>query len=310
MRTTRGGSRCRELTRYLQRVSFAMRQGEPANEVALLLPNDDVWATFAPQTQKRATPTSYLGFDESGSNVTVDEQMDKALGKQVIAQVLDAGFNLDFIDADTIDNGGIPYRVLILPNVDRLPVSTYEKILAFAKTGGIVIATRRTPGTAPGFLHAEQDSARLKEISQALFQTGIKTAHLVREDSQLGVELAKDAEPEMKLTPATPEIAFFHRKLPDGDLYFVANTANETKHATAALKHTGRHAEMWDAFTGEVTGLPDPQAIDLNLEAYGSRIIYFSDDAAAGNPPAVRSERIAVDLSRDWKVDFGPGGTK
>ena len=33
-----------DLTRYLQRVSFALRQGEPANDVALLLHNDDVWA--------------------------------------------------------------------------------------------------------------------------------------------------------------------------------------------------------------------------------------------------------------------------
>jgi hypothetical protein len=31
-----------DLTRYLQRVSFAVRQGKPANDVALLLPNDDV----------------------------------------------------------------------------------------------------------------------------------------------------------------------------------------------------------------------------------------------------------------------------
>ena len=32
--------------RYLQRVSWALRQGEAANDVALLLPNDDVWASF------------------------------------------------------------------------------------------------------------------------------------------------------------------------------------------------------------------------------------------------------------------------
>ncbi len=35
-----------DLTKYLQRVSFALRQGKPANDVALLLPNDDVWAGF------------------------------------------------------------------------------------------------------------------------------------------------------------------------------------------------------------------------------------------------------------------------
>ena len=45
------------LARYLQRVSFALRQGKPANDVALLLPNDDVWASFMAGIQKnRARP--------------------------------------------------------------------------------------------------------------------------------------------------------------------------------------------------------------------------------------------------------------
>jgi hypothetical protein len=64
---------------------------------------------------------------------------------------------------------GIPYKVLVLPNVDRLPVAAYEKILAFARRGGIVFATRRTPATAPGWMHAERDTNRIREISASLF---------------------------------------------------------------------------------------------------------------------------------------------
>lgn len=297
-----------DLTRYLQRVSFALRQGEPANDVALLLPNDDVWASFSAGFQKRASPTSPLGFDESGSNVTIDEQMDKFLGKQVIAQVLDAGFNLDFIDADTIDNAGIPYRVLILPAVDRLPVATYAKILDFAQKGGIVIATRRTPATAPGLMNAEQDSTKLRQLSQTLFQGGVSTAHFFADETALGAELAKDATPDMKLSPATPEIGFIHRKLPDGDLYFVANTSNETKRVHAQFRNAGHHAEMWDAFSGEIAGLPDPGNIELDLEAYGSRLIFFSDAATDATPQPVRNETLRVDLSRRWKETFGETG--
>src|SRR5580704_18130533 len=35
-----------DVTRYLQRVSFLLRQGKPVNDVALLLPTDDAWAKF------------------------------------------------------------------------------------------------------------------------------------------------------------------------------------------------------------------------------------------------------------------------
>ncbi len=297
-----------DLTRYLQRVSFALRQGEPANDVALLLPNDDVWASFSAGFQRRPSPTSPLGFDESGSNITIDEQMDKFLGKQVIAQVLDAGFNLDFIDADTIDSVGIPYRVLVLPAIDRLPVATYEKILAFAQHGGIVIATGRPPSTAPVLMNAEQDSARLAELSQTLFHSGITTAHFVTDETALGAELANSLTPDMRLTPPTPAIGFIHRKLPHGDLYFVANTANQARHVSAHFRSAAGYAETWDAFSGEVAGLSDPGNINLDLAAYSSRLIYFSSDATPATLEPTRHETVKADLSNDWKITFGDTG--
>ena len=35
-----------DVTKYLQRVSWLMRQGKPANDVAIYLPTDDAWAAF------------------------------------------------------------------------------------------------------------------------------------------------------------------------------------------------------------------------------------------------------------------------
>ncbi|MFY9940466.1 MAG: glycosyl hydrolase, partial [Silvibacterium sp.] len=246
-----------DLAKYLQRVSFALRQGKPANDVALLLPNDDVWASFKARLQKNKPATSAAGFDETGSNVTVDESMGKFLGKTVIGQVLDSGFNLDFIDADAIDNLGIPYKALILPGVDRLPPATYAKVLEFAQHGGIVIATRRMPSTAPGLMNAEQDSARIREISHALFNSKIKTAQFVEDENQLGAALANYLTPDFTLSPKTPEIGFIHRKLLEGDLYFVANTDNQPKRVSAKFRSAAKHAESWDPFTGKISAISD-----------------------------------------------------
>lgn len=297
-----------DVTRYLQRVSWALRQGEPANDVALLLPNDDVWASFKATIQKRLSPTSAAGFDESGSNVSIDESMGMFLGKEVVAQILDAGFNLDFIDADAIESVGIPYKVLVLPDVDRLPVATYEKILAFARKGGTVIATRRAPATAPGFLQAAEQSARLKEVSRTLFEGTIPTAHRVSADKDLGPELAKDLAPDMTLSPRTPAIGFIHRKLSEGDLYFVANTSNAPQHVTAHFRDTAKHAETWDAFSGAIAGLPDPEHIDLDLAPYESRLILFSNEAKPGDPEPPRHDTVVADLSQQWKITFGASG--
>ena len=37
-----------DLSRYLQRLSFVLRQGAPVTDVALYLPTDDAWAQFSP----------------------------------------------------------------------------------------------------------------------------------------------------------------------------------------------------------------------------------------------------------------------
>jgi alpha-L-rhamnosidase len=297
-----------DLARYLQRVSFALRQGEPTNDVALLLPNDDVWASFVAKVEKRRSATSAAGFDESGSNITIDESMDKFLGKQVIAQVLDAGFNLDFIDADAIDSVGIPYRVLILPGVDRLPVLTYKKILEFAQHGGIVIATRRMPATAPGLMNAAQDTATIGEISQALFHGRVPSALFVENESEVGTVLKSRLNPEMTLSPPTPEIGFIRRKLSAGNLYFVANTSNEPKQVHVQFRNAARHAETLDPFTGMVTGLANPGNVALDLDPYESRLLFFSDAALAADLQPERRQTVRTDLSRQWKVTFGETG--
>jgi hypothetical protein len=293
-----------ELSAYLQRVSFALRQGKPANDVALLLPNDDVWASFKARLSKGKSATSIGGFDETGSNVTIDESMGEFLGTEIIGQILDAGFNLDFIDADAIDSIGIPYKALTLPNVDRIPPNTFAKILAFAQHGGIVIASRRLPATAPGLENAERDSQRIQEISHSLFQGDLGSAHFVERDDQVGTTLKKTLQPDVILTPATPEIGFIHRKLPNGELYFIANTDNHQKTVTAKFRDVAKHAEFWDAFTGKVSGMPDPANVELSLEPYGSRLIFLSDYATVAPSKEPRGPATEVDLSHDWKLTF------
>jgi hypothetical protein len=294
-----------DLAKYLQRVSFALRQGKPVADVALLLPNDDVWASFTARVRRQRPATSPAGFDESGSNVTVDASMGKFLGKDVIAQVLDAGFSLDFIDADAIDTVGIPYKVLILPNVDRLPAKTYERVLKFACNGGIVIATRRRPATAPGFLDREAVTAQMEQISQTLFGGSISTAHFIADEKTLGSSLATYLQPDVTLTPRTPVIGFTHRALSSGDLYFLANTSNRPQQAVAHFRSSHHKSELWDSMTGEITGLGDSQQVAFTLAPYESRLIFFSDDAVppARHPHAAGPAKT-FDISSDWHVSF------
>ncbi len=268
-----------DLALYLQRVSFALRQGKPANDVALLLPNDDVWSTFSVRSNSANPVISRGGFNTEGSNFSIDESLDRSVINTVIPQVLDAGFNLDFIDADAIDAVGIPYAVLILPAVDRLPLATYRKIEDYARRGGIVIAAHSLPATAPGVVEAESDGPQIREISQRLFRGNSAPGHFISEEKQLGTALATYLAPDFILTPRTPRIGFIHRKLAAGDLYFIANTSNQPHHGQATFRNAAKHAAWLDPFTGEISGVANSSAVDVDLQPYESRLILFTDSA-------------------------------
>jgi hypothetical protein len=297
-----------DLSRYLQRVSFALRQGKPANDVALLLPNDDVWSTFSVKANLTGPLKSQAGFNTVDSNFSIDESLDHSLLNVVIPQVLDSGFNLDFIDADAIDTVGIPYPVLILPAIERMPLATYKKIEDYARHGGIVIAAHSLPSTAPGLLEAESGGQQIREISRRLFVASGALGHFIPDDKQLGAMLATFVTPDVTLSPRTARIGFIHRKLPAGDLYFMANTSNQPHHVLATFRSARKHAEWLDPFTGGVSSVENPASVDIDLQAYESRLILFTASTTRPEtkqpPSTLHAQARAVELSKSWKVTF------
>jgi hypothetical protein len=101
-------------------------------DVAVYLPTADAMANFA------------LG------RASVNQAMEGMLGTALIPAILDAGYNFDFIDDGAIAQLGITQKILIVPNVDRIPLGTLQKIDAYAVKGGRVIFTKRVPAKAPG----------------------------------------------------------------------------------------------------------------------------------------------------------------
>ena len=102
------------VTQYIQRISFLLRQGQPANQVAILLPTDDAWASFSP------------------AHVTVTGAMQKLVPAPLISSILTAGYNFDFIDAEAIDSVGLgTHQILVIPPTDRIPARHPRKIHAW-----------------------------------------------------------------------------------------------------------------------------------------------------------------------------------
>ncbi|HXB69514.1 MAG TPA: glycosyl hydrolase [Candidatus Acidoferrales bacterium] len=283
-----------DIAKYLQRVSYLLRQGQPANDVAIYLPTHDAYAGFT------------LGRD------SVNQSMPTLLGPNLIPQILDAGYGFDFIDDDFINNNaaiasqGISHPILILPGVQRIPLATYRRIAEFMRRGGNVVAIRRLPSLAPGLIEAETDTPQIQELSRTAFQ-----ARLLVDESKLGETLHAALAADVT-TP--PEIGVVHRKLAFGELYFLANTSNHPVSTSAVFRVGETEAAWWDPVTGKVSKaellgwLGKAPRVQLNLAPYESRVIVFSKDKVPARP-AGGLETRSPELTGGWRVTVD-GSTK
>lgn len=282
-----------EIASYLQRISFLLRQGQPANDVAIYLPTDDAWAHLQP------------------GKAAVDEMTDMLLGPVLIPEVLNAGYNFDFIDDRAMAKAGIPYKVLILPGVERIPLETMQRLRDYASKGGLLVATRSLPSLGAGLLEEKRDSTRISAISHELFETGSQRARFVEQEQGVSAALKAMLPPDFDSGRAGPAIGFVHRKLAGGDIYFIANASNRTVEGEASVRVAGQQAEWWDPFSGAVTSAPHREnggrtQIGLNLAPYESRVLVFCKNCATAPNAQVEAaaDPHSIDLASDWKVTF------
>jgi hypothetical protein len=297
-----------DLTKYLQRMSYLMRQGTPQDDVALYLPNADAYARFT-----------------AGKVHLIDVERE-IVGDKIMPAIFDAGYNLDFFDDDmlktvgTVDTGVLAlgtsrHRVVVLPGVDRMPLESLRKLDAFVKAGGILIATRRRPSLVPGSATTENDRAEFGEIAGRLFGGGNASVKFVDRDEDIGTALRELLQPDVAVSPSSADLGFVHRTTADAEVYFVANTSNEKRNVQITFRAVGT-PELWSAVNGQVVAV-DPitktstsTTIALDFDPYESHVIVFSK--RNGLPAMKKPGEVSstIDLSSDWKVSFGAGLTE
>ncbi len=216
-----------DITKYLQRVSFMLRQGKPANDVAIYLATDDAWAHM------------------QNGQATINNYLARTMNPEIIPQILNAGYNFDFIDDRAIASVGIPFKILVLPEVERIPPETTQKIAPLSPQRAAIVQTVKDAGT-------------------------------------LGATLKQLYQPDFQVAANQEAIGFVHRKLDTGDLYFVVNTSNQAVHTKATIRATGHQPQWWDPMSGQAYS---SDGTTLDLAPYESRILAFVDGPQAAPLP-------------------------
>lgn len=294
-----------DLAKYLQRMSWLMRQGNPSNDVALYLPNADAYAHF------------------SAGKVHLIDAERELVGEKLMPALFESGYNLDFFDdsilntVGKVENGNLvlgvsKHKAVILPGIERIPLESLRKLDEFVKNGGILIATRNLPSIAPGMKATEAEQSEVKSIVARLFDGTNPNVKFVQTDEEAGTVLKTILQPDAAISPLAKDFGFVHRQTEDSDIYFVANTSNVKKNVEVSFRNSGNQAEIWNAMDGKSTAAnvksqtKDATNILLNFEPYQSHVVIFSKrKTALPKVQTVISALTAMDLNADWEVSFG-----
>jgi len=235
---------------------------------------------------------------------------------------LPKGYSFDYINAEVILNratvnngrielkGGMSYALLVLPPLETMRPLLLKKILEMAKQGLHIMGQlpMRSP-SLEGFPQADQEVSKLaaelkknpnyfdhKDISKAL----------------LGMNIV----PDFNDGESTSNL-FIHRKLADGELYFISNQKDETVELSPLFRVKNAVPELWDPLNGEIRPLNgfavknDQTTVPLRLAPLQSVILFFKNGTAQKNLVKDLDVNLnfpkpltQVAINTPWKVRF------
>ena len=238
---------------YANRVSFLLSNGRPASSIAVYYPTASEW----------------MGDSKADSSSLA-----------ICRKLLENQFDFDFIDDYAIlhvltpyqqglmNRSGQVYKIILIPSVKAMDKAVLDKLKAFSESGGKVVFTANLPTV---IMERNFRDAGSRYEFGSMQQTG---GHQY---------LALLPESDFVLEKKSAGVKYMHRKVNDGDLYFIFNEDDSSIETAVTLAGNGK-VTTWNALTGvvsdtESTGSGNETVrINLNLKPWESKMVVVSDN--------------------------------
>ncbi len=235
-----------------------------------------------------------------------------------------SGYNFDYINADalihvlTFKDGelatpsGMRYRVLALdPHSQQMSLPVLKKIRDLVQAGAVVVGAR--PKDTPSL---SDDPKEFQSIADQLWSSG--SGNSVGKGKVYGNTSLSDVLTEINVPAdfdytkpkADTNLLFVHRKLADGDVYFVDNRNDRDESVDATFRLTGKEAELWHPDTGTTEPASFQIAngrttVPLHLEPWGTVFVVFRKAAKnSSRTLPKRAETTLTTVEGAWNVSF------
>jgi hypothetical protein len=205
------------------------------------------------------------------------------------------------------------YRVLALDaHSEHMSLPVLRKIRDLVKAGAIVAGSK--PTDTPSL---SDDPKEFQSIADELWGSGTGEHPYGKGKVYAGPISAEDmraiqVRPDFEYTKpqSDTEVLFVHRKLSNGDLYFVDNRQDQNLDMDATFRIAGKEAELWHADTGVMEpasfrSTDGRTTVPLHLEPWGTVFVVFRKAATTPSRtlPKIVDSPVAT-VGGPWDVTF------
>jgi hypothetical protein len=237
------------------------------------------------------------------------------------------GYNYDFVNADALINllsvkdgnlvtpSGMSYRLLVLDsNARKMSLPVLRKIAALVGAGATVSGVK--PDATPSQKDDQAEFQRLVAEVWGAHHTGasVATAKVFIGKTIQEVFDALNIQPDFFYSKpqADTKLMYVHRKLSDGDVYWVNNRNNRNEKIEATFRTAGKVPQIWHPETGKA----EPASysisggvtkVNLDLTPNDAVFVVFQTPATKSSVslPA-NTEKDILSVEGPWNVAFQP----
>jgi hypothetical protein len=213
--------------------------------------------------------------------------------------------------------GGASYRLLVLPRgLTRITLPMITHLRDLVAAGAILVGPKPT-----GSPSLSSDSGAVRTIADQLWgQTDGRslTVHpfgkgrVYWRDEVTDVLAAEGIAPDFEASPANPamDLRFAHRRLADGDVYFVTNQSPVAATVPVRFRVSGKAPEAWDPADGGSRPLSyhiggGTTEVPLTLGAFDSTFVMFRRPATASDRAvSAPTERTLMTMAGGWTLSI------
>ena len=305
--------------KYISRCSFVLQQGQTVADILYLTPEGAPHVFRPPHSAMEGNDTipdrKEYNFD--------------GCSPQMLSEASVKNHKIVF-------PGGASYQLLVMPIQKTMTPVLLAKIEELISTGANVIGV--PPSKSPSLINYPKCDTEIKKNAEKIWGKTLSLKEITIQnygkgkiywggdlshssDNELypGYEAVASILKEMGVAEdfksSNGKIRYTHKKLKDGDIYFIANRTSDTFQTNCNFRVTEGSIELWDPLTGEIREISQYKReknhtiVPINFNAFQSYFIVFDKNRKTPQSKSNSNFDKLVPLQQiegEWNVSFDP----